>query len=73
MRMNALNTLKLAAIPLPPTDSINAVQCYHRAEKGLARLEPPAGSFLFGFSLMWDKDTPKSVNERFGRNMPIFK
>ncbi|KAI8916244.1 glycoside hydrolase superfamily [Gorgonomyces haynaldii] len=70
-RMKSLNNVKLAAIPLPDTGAADAVKCYYKTSQG-ARLLPPNGQFLFGFSVQWDRDLPKNFNDRLGMRPAIF-
>lgn len=44
--------------PLPPVffpaiGSPDASRCFYNGSGGLARLEPPQGTFFFGFSPLW--------------------
>jgi hypothetical protein len=56
--------------PLPPIEApLTGESCYYTSTTR-ARLEPPEGSFFFGMSLQWDRDTPQQVQERMGKFSP---
>lgn len=56
-----------------PVFELSSPQC-STPSGGLARLEPPDGSFMFGFNLEWNKDLPSRLSQRINGIKPaIFK
>jgi hypothetical protein len=43
----------LPPVTFPDIGTPEAASCFYNAASGLARLEPPQGSFFFGFSPLW--------------------
>jgi hypothetical protein len=64
---NDLEITPLPSIFIPEAGSAGAELCFY-SSKTKARLEPPEGTFLFGFSLQWDRDLP----ELFAQRMEIY-
>ncbi|KAJ3306440.1 hypothetical protein HDV03_005050 [Kappamyces sp. JEL0829] len=64
--------------PLPPVGfpavgSADAARCFFNPALSKARLEPPKGSFFFGFSPQWvDGELPSDVAARLGTVPPLF-
>ncbi|EGF81320.1 hypothetical protein BATDEDRAFT_36866 [Batrachochytrium dendrobatidis JAM81] len=64
--------LRLAPVIIPPPGTADASLCFHDVASGKARLEPPPGTFWFGFSLDWSVDVPDQLNKRIGKAPVIF-
>ncbi|KAI8929100.1 glycoside hydrolase superfamily [Entophlyctis helioformis] len=62
----------LPSIAIPPAGSANAASCFFDASAGKARLEPPLGTFVLGFSLNWAIDTPEKLVARTGKRPAIY-
>jgi hypothetical protein len=62
------NRVMIKPIKLPP---IGSAECFHNSAS--ARLEPPDGTFLLGFSLDWNKDRPQRLIDRADVRPAMFK
>ena len=58
-------------VKIPTVYDKNSSVCFHDSSAGLARLQPPGDSFLFGFHLQWDRDNINSLNQRIGKQPAI--
>jgi hypothetical protein len=70
LRLQALQSHR-PIIPIPDAKDLNASKCYFTS-RSKARLEPPDQSFLWGFHVQWDRDTPNSMVSRLGNQPAIY-
>lgn len=50
----------------------NSGMCNVESNGGLGRIEPSNGYLMLGYSLNWEEQVPKDVNDKLGHSMPIF-
>jgi hypothetical protein len=62
----AIQGLVLQPVTIPK----DSKACLHTSTN--SRLDPGANTFLFGFSLQWDRDLPSSLVSRIGMNPVVF-
>ena len=66
--VSQMQTLSPTRFRLPPISS--AASCTFVSGK-LARIEPPLGTFMFGFSLQWEADLPTRLVARLNGVAPV--
>nr|KAJ3422319.1 hypothetical protein HK105_000226 [Polyrhizophydium stewartii] len=62
----------LPSIDIPNPGSSSSTACYYDKSLGKARLEPPAGTFIMGFSLDWSVDLPTRLGDRINKRPALF-
>ncbi|KAJ3300390.1 hypothetical protein HK104_001354 [Borealophlyctis nickersoniae] len=65
--------------PFQNAINISEAECAHQPNNNPpmtqsegSRLEPPTGTFWFGFDLQWDRDSPDKLVERLGLRPAVF-